>query len=116
MRQRVEADETVRLILLGELDLAVGDELTGGLRQLSDSGRSVRLDLSKLAFIDSSGLRTLLVALTKARSDGWHLEIMRRLSPSVERVAQIVGVARVLWPDDPERGAADQASRTSSVA
>ena len=116
MRERVEADETVRLILLGELDLAVGDELTGRLRQLRDSGRSVRLDLSKLAFIDSSGLRTLLLALTKARSDGWHLEIMRRLSPSVERVAQIVGVARVLWPDDPERGAADQASRSSSVA
>jgi anti-anti-sigma factor len=113
MRERTEADKTVRLTLLGELDLASGDELAERLRQLRDSGQSVRVDLSKLAFIDSSGLGTLLRALTEARSDGWQLEVARQLSPRVERVAHIVGIARVLWPEEPEPGTADQASRPS---
>ena len=63
-------------------------------------GRPVRLDLSELAFIDSSGIQAVIVALTDARWVGWRLEVAPGVSPSVERAAQIVGIAQVLWPAD----------------
>jgi anti-anti-sigma factor len=101
MREELDVDDTLRLILLGDLDLATAATFTARLAQLKTAGRPVRLDLSKLGFIDSSGVQALLVALTDARWHGWHLEVAREVSPTVERAAQIVGIAQVLWPQDP---------------
>jgi anti-anti-sigma factor len=101
MREQLDADETVRLTLLGDLDLATADALRARLAELKAAERPVRLDLSNLAFIDSSGVQALLVALTDARWHGWHLEVAPEVSRSVERAAQIVGIAQVLWPQDP---------------
>lgn len=56
MCERLDADATLRLIVLGDLDI-VTDKLTARLRELHTTGHSVRLDLSQLAFIDSSGSR-----------------------------------------------------------
>ena len=100
MRERLDADETLRLTLLGDLDLAVANRLTARLAELKAAGRAVRLDLSQLAFIDSTGVQALLIALTDARWIGWQLEVAPELSRSVERAAQIVGIAQVLWPQD----------------
>lgn len=99
MQERLDGDETVRLTLLGDLDLAVADRLAARLAELKAAGRPVRLDVSQLAFIDSTGVQALLVALTDARWTGWHLEVAPELSPSVERAAQVVGIAQVLWPE-----------------
>jgi anti-anti-sigma factor len=101
MREQLDPDDTLRLILLGDLDIASADTVTTRLAELETAERPVRLDLSKLAFIDSSGIQALLVALTDARWHGWHLEVAREVSPTVERAAQIVGIAQVLWPQDP---------------
>jgi anti-anti-sigma factor len=100
VRERQEADGTVRLTLVGELDLPVAETLTVRLEELRAAGDPVRLDLSQLAFIDSSGLQALLLALTDARWIGWRLEIAREVSPSVARAAQIVGIKQVLWPEE----------------
>jgi anti-anti-sigma factor len=100
MRESVEADGRLRLTLLGDLDLAVADTLSARLEELKAAGSPVRLDLSRLAFIDSTGVQALLVALTDARWTGWRLEVAREVSPSVERAAQIVGIAEVLWPQE----------------
>jgi anti-anti-sigma factor len=101
IRERFDADGMLRVTLLGELDLAEAHRLTARLAEHKSAERPVRLDLSKLAFIDSSGVQALLVALADARWQGWHLEVAREVSPTVERAAQIVGIAQVLWPQDP---------------
>lgn len=101
IRERVDGDKSLRLILLGDLDFAVAEKLVERLRELKATGRPVRLDLSALAFIDSAGVQALLVALTDARWDRWRLEVARQISPSVERAVQIVGIERALWPEDP---------------
>ena len=101
VRERVEVDGTVRLTLCGDLDLAVTETLSARLEELKAVGRPVCLDLSRLTFIDSSGLQALIVALIDARSIGWQLEVASEVSPSVKRAAQAVGIAQVLWP--PER-------------
>ena len=117
IRERLETSGTLCLTVLGELDTAVTEKLSTRLRELKTIGRPVRLDLSQLGFIDSSGVQALLVALADARWDGWQLEVARQVSPSVERAAQIVGISQVLWPESegPERApsAEDQSAKPS---
>jgi anti-anti-sigma factor len=102
IRETVDLDQTVRLALLGDLDLATAEGLTTRLAELKSAGRPVRLDLSQLAFVDSAGIQALLLALTDARWTGWPLEVAPQVSPTVERAAQILGIARVFWPTDPD--------------
>ena len=73
MREVFDDPDRVRLVLSGELDLAVAEMLGGRLRQLRMAGCDVRLDLAELDFIDSSGLRELISALAESRSDGRQL-------------------------------------------
>ena len=109
IRETLEPDQTVRLALLGDLDLTAAEEFSARLAELKAAGRRCRLDLSQLAFIDSSGVQALLLALTDARWTGWPLEVARGVSPSVERAVQIVGIAQVLWPQEPVAPPAESA-------
>jgi anti-anti-sigma factor len=62
----------------GELDLSTVPRLRDALRELR--GRNVplvRLDISQLSFIDSTGLRALLVAAREAEVEGWRLALTR---------------------------------------
>jgi anti-anti-sigma factor len=105
IRERHDVDGTLRLILGGDLDLPVTETLSARLEELKAAGRPVILDLSQLRFIDSSGLQALIVALVDARSIGWRLEIASEVSRAVERAAQVVGIAQVLWPQErPDAG------------
>jgi anti-anti-sigma factor len=101
IRETVDHDQALRLTLLGDLDLIAAEALDARLADLKPAARPTRLDLSQLAFIDSSGIQALLLALTGARWTGWRLEVAPEVSPTVERAAQIVGIAQVLWPPDP---------------
>jgi anti-anti-sigma factor len=58
--------------------------------------RPVRIDLSELEFMDSSGIHLLMDELNEASGDGWHLEIDPRLSPRVDRLFKLAGLDRVL--------------------
>lgn len=89
----------IRLVLSGELDLAVADMLGDRLRMLRDAGYAVLLDLAGLDFIDSRGLRELILALDDARSDGWQLDIHTHVSEPVRRTVEIAGLTSYLWPN-----------------
>jgi anti-anti-sigma factor len=102
MRETVDVDEALRLTLLGDLDLTAAEVFSARLAELKAAGRPTRLDLSRLAFIDSSGIQALLLVLTDARWTGWPLEVAPAVSPTVERAAQVVGIAQVLWPPETE--------------
>ena len=101
IRETMDQDQARRLTLLGGLDLTAAEALNTRLSDLKSTGRPTRLDLSQLAFIDSSGIQALLLALTDARWTEWPLEVAPEVSPTVERAAQIVGIAQVLWPPEP---------------
>lgn len=108
VHETLDPDQVVRLTLVGDLDLAGADVLGPRLAELKMTGRRTRLDLSQLAFIDSAGIQAVLVALADARWDGWPLEVAPELSPTVRRAAEIVGIAQVLWPQDPDPARASQ--------
>ena len=103
IRESVDADAATRVTLIGELDIAVADGVEERLRQLSVAGRRTRLDLSQLDFIDSSGVRAIVLGLKEARRAGHELEVDRRISPTVERMIEIMGIGPQLWPEDSAR-------------
>lgn len=101
IRECFDAGNMLRLTLLGDLDVAGAETLNTRLAELKTARRPVRLDLSRLAIIDSFGIQTLIVTLTNARSTGWPLEITPEVSPTVRRAAEITGIAQILRPQDP---------------
>lgn len=110
IRETADHDNALRLTLLGDLDLTAANALSVRLAELKAAGRPCRLDLSQLAFIDSTGIQALLLALTDARWTGWSLEVAPEVSPAVERAARIVGIAQVLWPSEPGPSRTNQAA------
>lgn len=59
-------DGRLRFLVRGELDLATAPELERMLVQAIEDGREVVLDLRELEFMDSSGVRVLVIAHTRA--------------------------------------------------
>jgi anti-anti-sigma factor len=99
IRQHDEHDGGLRVSLVGEVDLAVSEALTCELRELEGARGPVRLDLARLRFIDAAGLGALVRAITRARAAGCDVEVGRVVTPAVERVVALSGIAPVLWPD-----------------
>jgi anti-sigma B factor antagonist len=84
-----EQDGLVRLLLRGELDLSTVSRVQEALeRAEAGSPPVIVLDLSKLTFLDSTGLRCLVTADQRARDSGRRLVIVRG-PDAVQRVFEI---------------------------
>jgi anti-sigma B factor antagonist len=92
-----EADSVHRLGVTGELDAETGPRLLASLLQDGLVGE-VRLDLSGVTFIDCSGLSILLRGLREARRHGHELAVDPDVSHPVERMIEMTGVGRLVWP------------------
>jgi anti-anti-sigma factor len=99
MEEYFEDGHELRLALVGELDVATAEQLAERLSQLRLGGYMVRLDLARLEFIDSTGLRELIAEMSLSRQDGWKLKIGDQLSDQVARVIDLVDARSRLWPD-----------------
>lgn len=103
----VQDGGTVRITLEGEMDLASATAVEDGLRAAEASSPTrVVVDLSQLAFIDSTGLRLLLQADARARQQGYEL-VLRPGEASVQRVFEITGALDVLRFEDSSEGQGD---------
>lgn len=91
-------DGRLRLGLVGELDIASASQLEQRLRALAERGDPVLLDLGRLQFIDSSGLRELVRAVSDARRDNWNLELSTTLSPQVRQIIDLLELRELFWP------------------
>lgn len=86
--ETVDGKGVVRLAVAGELDLATRGRLERRLLELSSHPTPVRLDLSKLEFIDASGINTLVSATAGTA----HLEIEDALAPQVSWMLAAFGL------------------------
>jgi anti-sigma B factor antagonist len=96
-----EHDGVVRVGLRGELDLSTVPKVEEALR-LAEAGSPPLLviDLSKLGFLDSTGLRCVITAAERAKEQGRRLVVVRGPDP-VQRVFSITGVdERIELVDD----------------
>jgi anti-anti-sigma factor len=88
--------------LAGELDLSTVPIFVEALDEvLSGEPAAVELDLSKLSFIDSSGVGAYVSLYRRARAKGSRLSVGGR-SPLVERVLQLSGVEEALAAESDE--------------
>lgn len=81
-----------RLVLAGELDIASAEDLEKQLAAAEvDAPATLVLDLRRVEFIDSTGIRTLVAADERARSQGRRLAMVR--GPNA--VARILAVTQL---------------------
>ena len=86
------AEGATHVALSGELDIATHGEAEAKLKEVQESGAAVVvLDLRGLSFMDSTGLRLLVQADSRAREDGKRLAIVRG-PDAVHRVLEITGL------------------------
>jgi anti-sigma B factor antagonist len=84
-----QRDGLVHVVLRGELDLSTVNKVQDELRRVeADAPPVVVLDLSKLTFLDSTGLRCLVTADQRARDADRRLVLVRGPDP-VQRVFSI---------------------------
>jgi anti-anti-sigma factor len=95
-------EETVRLTITGELDIATVPRLEEAVAAaLAPGARSLIIDLSRLAFVDSSGLRMFITLYDRASAEGWSLGLIRPPDPAYA-VFQITGAEENLpFIEDP---------------
>jgi len=94
---RSERDDDEHVITLsGELDLDGAERVAVELQRAEATDvRRIVLDLSGLRFIDSSGIRLILAADARSRTDGDRLALIRGPRP-VQRVFELTGVTERL--------------------
>jgi anti-anti-sigma factor len=84
-----ERDGLVHVALVGELDLSTVAKLQDELSKVeAGSPPTVVVDLSKLTFLDSTGLRCIVTADERAREAGRRMVVVRGPDP-VQRVFAI---------------------------
>jgi anti-anti-sigma factor len=88
--------------IAGDLDLASADAVDEALRSAEEraSEGPIVLDMTELAFIDSIGLRTVLLAHRRAEATGAGLVLVRSRSEDVTRLFEIAGVGELRFADD----------------
>jgi anti-sigma B factor antagonist len=87
----IERDETVVLIVEGEVDIATAPLLEQRLTEVeAGDAPSVVIDLDRVSFMDSTGLQ-VLVAHTLSETNGRRIRVTRG-SPQVQRLFSVSGM------------------------
>ena len=82
-----------RVVVAGEIDLRNVDDLKSALRDAVEHGASIDLDLGRVTFLDSIGLRAIVEAWVAASTKPFAIA---DASPHVQRVLDIAGLTETL--------------------
>ena len=92
----VERDRRCTIAAKGELDRSTVDLLNQAILEAeATTAREIVVDLSPLEFMDSSGLRLILMAHARSQADSNRLSLVRGRG-QVQRVFQLTGTERLL--------------------
>jgi anti-anti-sigma factor len=96
------AEETTVLVLVGELDIASAPAVDRALEDLGPSiSKRLVIDLAGVTFMDSTGLRALLLAC-KSASDSQRELVLRPGPYQVQRVFELSGtLERFVFEEPP---------------
>jgi anti-anti-sigma factor len=87
------------ITLEGDLDMSTTDQFGGCVREVLQQHRtSIAIDAHGVGFIDSSGLRSLLLARAAAEQAGVAFRISQP-SPAVRRMVERTGIHALLLDD-----------------
>ena len=112
--QRVEGDITV-FLPDGRIDTLAADEMDQTLQATMAGGNhKIVVDMSKVDYISSAGLRTLAAVLVKCRDEGGDMKLAA-LNQRVTRVFNIIGFDLLMSiHDTPDAAIADFSSSAAS--
>ena len=97
-----DVDEVKVVALEGELDLNASPEAEKQMNQLREDGvKKILIDLKKLEFISSAGLRVLLATTQEMKAAGGDLRVCS-LNETVKEVFDISGFSTLLMVFDNE--------------
>ena len=82
------------LAMTGELDLDSANKLEEAVREVCATGSGLVIDLRKVTFMDSTGLRVLVVAGTLCEEMGHEFSIIP--GEDIQLILEISGLDRVL--------------------
>ena len=88
-------DGAVCLSVAGDLDLAGVPSFLGYLNRASEGGSNLIVDLSRLRYIDSSGINTLL-AVHKTFARAGRRIVLAAATPRMLRVLKIISLEQIL--------------------
>jgi anti-sigma B factor antagonist len=86
------AGDLTLLAVSGELDIATADAFVTAVGGHLAADRPVTLDLSRLSFMDSCGVRALDAVLREADRRGRRLTIGTDLQPGVRQILELTGI------------------------
>ena len=96
IRQSVNG-RTATLGIVGELDMRTVGQLLERLAEQRANGVSdVIVDLAKLGFMDSSGLKVLIDLHYRSRAEGWRLRMIPPECDSAALVLRVTGADKAL--------------------
>jgi anti-anti-sigma factor len=96
----VDDEHEVRVVLRGDVDLAVAGEFRRVLETALDAASArVVVDLHGVGHLDSSGIKAIVRANIRARVTGKELHL-RGASGPVQRVLDVTGIGRVVTIDE----------------
>lgn len=93
--KRHDVRDGVLLSLRGELDLTTASMAEDELIEAQESYELVVLDLRELWFMDSTGLRLIVIAERRARDSGHRLVVVQG-PPQLQRVLELTGLIEFL--------------------
>lgn len=94
--QSEREDDIHTISLFGELDIATADAVNRELERVEAGDvASIILDLSGLTFMDSTGIRIVIMANGRSRESGHRLALLRGPA-AVQRVFELSGVDGLL--------------------
>jgi len=101
-------DNWVRVRVEGELALTSSSVLELAVARELEANSHVLLDLSRIEFIDSAGLRAMTALVRTAKAYNRKFRLSADLPPHARRLMEIVGLLPFvpIADDDPEAGAA----------
>lgn len=101
--------------LAGELDLSNVVELEGAIVDVvPNDAAGMILDLSRLTYIDSAGIRMLLTLVGRFRWRGQRLALVSPVASRVRRVIELAGAQDALAVDEDEADALTRLSGPSN--
>jgi anti-sigma B factor antagonist len=101
----VPGADFVTLHVSGEIDLHTAPSLReAALAALRQHGTNLRVDLSDVTFMDSTGIEVLLATRRRAQLEGGSLTLCR-LTPAVRRIIEVTGLDRLFTIVPDESGA-----------
>jgi anti-sigma B factor antagonist len=93
VRVSLEDDVSV-IVLVGEIDLSSAESLEDARRDVLDRGLPVRLDASRLTFIDSTGLG-VVTRIAESATTGGRVTMMGA-SRLVRETVELLGLSQVI--------------------